>query len=683
MTKILHIIETLSLGGAARSLLATSKYSQQQSEDYEFAVVSLLPALEQPKELAKEANVTVIDHPSDEVLFREITSADIVQVHYWNNPFIVHLLCKKLPPCRLILFYHIAGDRMPQVIVPELLKLADWNIPCSPYTEKVVNTWKDRIPSDYLDRTTMIYGATDFERLKGIRPKPHEGFRVGYIGTVNFLKMHPSFVSMSSSVRVPEVKFVVCGGDSQQELLRQAKEMGTGEKFEFHGYVQNIRHILETLDVYGFPLREDTYAAAELNLQEAMYAGVPPVVFPHGGIKYLVEHGKNGLIVQTEQEYSEAIEYLYHSPDIRAELANQAQKYAKREFGAENAAKKIRKVYNEVMKSPKNPHYWGIDTHHSLLNDSINLKNLVYSDSQKTESRLFLESTGEYGKIFSDSVAPFQSLKGYLNADMKISRVSLLVYQTGLEWYLNRDSSDPRLNFWVGLYLMGLRDTQRAIVHFSNAWSNGFDHWRVLWYLRELLIIAGNKKDAERVDRMLNETHSTWKQELKRCGITVTVIEREPDDSMPGSEKVGITAGTNSPYPEPVASERQSTLMALVRSEVRLAQIINSDVAYLEMLKHLLALAQIYPGDPLLENEIAEYYYKKANFKASALWYQKALNNASHDDYTFIFTIIERLAEMGKIAEAVGYVSRNEAQLSKKPGFQELLDSLTQYASQG
>jgi len=53
-----------------------------------------------------------------------------------------------------------------------------------------------------------------------------------------------------------------------------------------------IKPVIETFDVYGYPLCADTYASGELNLQEVMYAGVPPVVFPYGGVKGLVEHDR-------------------------------------------------------------------------------------------------------------------------------------------------------------------------------------------------------------------------------------------------------------------------------------------------------------------------------------------------------------------------------------------------------
>ena len=282
--------------------------------------------------LAKEAGVAVLDHPSDDILLKEIEQAEIVQVHYWNNPRTVQLLHANLPPCRLVLYYHIAGDRLPQVIVPEVARMADWNLPCSPYTEQAIYDLGKHNPGSFSQRTTMVYDSADLSRVGNLKHNPHDGFNVGYIGTVDYVKMHPGFLSMSAAAKIPGLKFTVCGGGSQDQIRAEAQRMGVDNLFDFRGYVTDIRPILEIMDVYGYPLREDTYAAAELNLQEVMYAGIPPVVFPYGGVRYLVENDKTGIVVHSEQEYSEALEYLYHNPDVREKLAVQAKEYAEKEF---------------------------------------------------------------------------------------------------------------------------------------------------------------------------------------------------------------------------------------------------------------------------------------------------------------------------------------------------------------
>ncbi|NJN82955.1 MAG: glycosyltransferase family 4 protein, partial [Caldilineaceae bacterium] len=130
----------------------------------------------------------------------------------------------------------------------------------------------------------MVWIGTDFERLAGLQAKAHHTFNVGYIGAVDFVKMHPNFVALCGRVDVPKVRFLVYGsGGGLETLRRQAEALQVAKRFEFGGYLDDIRPLLQRLDIFGYPLCEGTYASAEMVLQEAMFAGVPPVIFDYGG----------------------------------------------------------------------------------------------------------------------------------------------------------------------------------------------------------------------------------------------------------------------------------------------------------------------------------------------------------------------------------------------------------------
>ena len=83
---------------------------------------------------------------------------------------------------------------------------------------------------------------------------------------------------------MPDARFVVCGGGGGETGLRRRFEaLGMGARVDIRGAVEDIRVPLEEFDIFGYPLAEDTYATSEKALQEAMWVGVPPVVFAHGG----------------------------------------------------------------------------------------------------------------------------------------------------------------------------------------------------------------------------------------------------------------------------------------------------------------------------------------------------------------------------------------------------------------
>ena len=124
-----------------------------------------------------------------------------------------------------------------------------------------------------------------------------------------------------------------------------------GDRFRFFGYIEDIAEVISEMDAYGYPLNENTFAAAELNLQEVMWAGLPIVSSPHGGVPFLIQHEETGLLVDNEKDYRLAMEYLYHHPAERERLGKNAAAYARQHFAPEVSADKFENLYKGSLKS--------------------------------------------------------------------------------------------------------------------------------------------------------------------------------------------------------------------------------------------------------------------------------------------------------------------------------------------
>lgn len=660
MTRIVHIIESMILGGAARSMVALAKHSSQCDNDFEHIIVSLDPATSEGLELANESGLKVLDHPSGTELKNILSNADVVQVHYWNNPTVFNFLKSDLPEMRLVIFYHIAGDRIPQVIIPEIVEMADWNVPCSPYTFEVVRSFQNRLGSDYLKRTRMVYDATDFDRIENLSVTPHDGFNVGYIGTVDYIKMHPNFLQMSAAVDIPDIKFLVCGGWKNDEIAEETLRMGIGDKFRFLGFVENITPVLSVLDVYGYPLREDTYAAAELNLQEVMFFGIPPVVFPHGGIPYLIEHEKTGLIVHSEQEYTQAIEYLYHNPKVRQSLGHEAKKYATREFGAKNAAPTLNKIFASLLAKPKTRHQWGYDMHLPLLDQKVP----AIRSEAGSASELFLQSLGEHGSVFINSASTQQPMRTRLKADSEIEKMSVLVADNGLSLYQKLDPEDRNINYWLGVYRKGHGDYTEAITHFVKAAENGFEDWRTLWNLLVLLLEQDRIQEAGQVVDLLGKRYPQWQRELIECGITPPMI--------PSKNR---TLDSSSSF-EKLITSRNRILDQLVSAELKISQFYRKQGKFNEAVTSLKKLINSYPDYQQIRIEIGDIYKEWGLLQKASVWYKKAVSGdkLSSDDK---IRLTVNLAETGAVQEAVLFLQNNQDTLQSHPDFNRVLEILS------
>lgn len=467
--KILHIIEKLSGAGPTRSLLAAAKYAKQLSLPQQHRVITLQSqAYPVALLLAKQAGVSVIRQPTLADIQAEINQADIVQVHFWNSPQLYEFLYADLPPMRLLLWFKILGNYPPQVITQELLNFADWVIPTSPDTLQlpIFRTIKP---------IQTIPGIADFERLNSFQTRPHSGFNVGYIGTVNFSKMHPNYIPMHAAIEIPNVQFIVCGGTNEQ-LQQQAEQLGVAGKFHFKGYVENIKAVLAEVDVFGYPLCQDTYATSEKSLQEAMYVGIPPVVFPHGGVRNLVEDGETGLIVDSEQEYQQAIEYLYRHPEVRQRLGNNARQFMRKQFSPENAVRQFEEIYQQLKERPKR-------------------QRQLYDFSLKpSPAQLFIRSLGESAPEFGQSLLA-DDINDLLAADQVIASASTLLAkgEGGVIQYRNYYPDDCFLRFWSGLILHQEARYAQAIAEWQAAIELGFQHWRIYWYLAQAFTQLGDE----------------------------------------------------------------------------------------------------------------------------------------------------------------------------------------------
>lgn len=494
--KILHIIHQLSPGGATRSAIAIAKYSAQLG-NFQHHIISLRPSTDPvPLELAQAAGMTVINCPDKSQRDREIASADIVHIHFWNNPDIYDLLTSELPPCRLLIWFHIAGDHPPHIITQELVEYADFAVPCNPYSAELP-VFQNLSPEVRLEKVGMVYDAADFTRVENIQPQPHDTFNVGYIGTVYFTKMHPNYVPMSAKIDIPNVKFIVCGGRTIENYLKQqAQNLGALARFDFRGYVEDIKSIIEILDVYGYPLCEDTYAAAELNLQEVMYAGIPPVVFPYGGVKRLVVDNFTGLIVHSELEYKQAIEYLYHHPEERQRLGQNARVYAQQIFGAENAAKQINPIYDRLLKLPKTqkpgfskkPGLLEEKPGFSLLQQPVTFNDLIGNPFKLSGAELFIKSLGSTAPQFKTSMTS-DNIQELFDSDRQISESSKLIYTLGGGGLLDYQAfypNDGYLRLWAGLVWQRLGQYKQALADLLAAINLGCNHWRVSWYIAQI-----------------------------------------------------------------------------------------------------------------------------------------------------------------------------------------------------
>lgn len=383
--KVLHL--TTHVGGGVGTVVLNYLKEAKSSSSYSHTVFALGYTEERSRQMIEKHRLNYKDnmHTQIEEIVVAIEQSDIVLVHWWNHPLIYDFLIRnKIPNSRIIIWSHVAGFNPPHVFTKKLLEYPDlfvFTTPISKETEEVKRLGRDR-----MTKTKVVVATGGIETGKKVKQKRHKGFQVGYIGTVDYAKLHPDFLHLCKEIGIPNSKFIVCGGSNEDAIRKEAMKLGLGEKITFTGVVKEIGKYLSSFDVFGYPLAPNHYGACDQTLIESMAAGVVPVVFDNRMEKSMIKNGVNGIVVKDENGYIKAVETLYKNKKLRDRLSRNAKIHAENRFSISKLVKDWENIFNKMIKERRSVHAWPTAK-----------KNFSASD-------VFIESLGKYGGVFKKNI---------------------------------------------------------------------------------------------------------------------------------------------------------------------------------------------------------------------------------------------------------------------------------------
>lgn len=490
MKKILHITTHLG-GGPGRLLLNTAFHSTCQGK-FSHEIICLDYANDEALELASKFDLNVIDKAEHNVICEKAKNADIVHIDWWNHPLMFKFLCwTQLPAVRIMIWAHTSGYQPPHVFSRELINYSDLFVFSTPHSFESPDIKK--LPEDIIEnKIRMVHSSAGLERVRDVYPKPHDRFNIGYIGTVDSYKIHPDFVRINAAANIPNVKFIVCGGNNEDAYRQQSIRLGVHDKFDFKGYVKDIKSVLENLDIFGYPLARNNYGTTDQALIEAMGAGVPPVVLSYSAERYLVEHGRTGLIAKSEQEYTAALEYLYRNPGIRKKLSENARRVAEEKLSVSKTTKNIEELYDAMLAKEKRSKF------------PLSGKFFPTPRSTPSGAQIFVTSLGNWGRPFYISMSSSND-EEILMAEKSISESSKILRaptRGSIRHYKKFFPRDIYLNLWSALVLLKDGKYNEAL-DLLNLIEEKYNHWRIFWYRAQAAKRAGRddlyNRDINRV----------------------------------------------------------------------------------------------------------------------------------------------------------------------------------------
>ena len=479
---ILHITPHLS-GGLERVLLSVLKYANQKKSKFlhEIIITDKNHIKNYTKKKFLKYKKYLHTGKKNNFIIKKISEADIIQVEYWNHPKVYEFLANfRIPSCRLVLCSHINGFSRPQIITKNAVDFSDIFLSATKATRKHPLFISKR-NIDRRRKLKFVNYPVDFKRFGKILPKSHNGFNVSYIGSLNYSKLHKNFLKMSNAINLPKANIIICGDGSDRSKIEKESKKYTKTKFQFRGFVENLKNILKITDVLGYPLNKNHYGSGEQAVIEAMYSKIPVVAFANHAEKEIIQNSKTGILVKNKKEYVQAIKYLYQNPQKRKKIGLNAHKHILLNLSPSVSFGNLDKVYKKLMRSKKKLR-------------SFRTRILKKNDNNKNfGSELFIESLGTKGKEFLKS---YQNLGKKINKKnnevIKNAEIELKVQTKGsLFQYLYFYPKDPYLNFWAGLMSLNKknifkRNYKSSYVYFKKASKLDAKNKEFLYYLKNI-----------------------------------------------------------------------------------------------------------------------------------------------------------------------------------------------------
>lgn len=182
---------------------------------------------------------------------------------------------------------------------------------------------------------------------------PHNNQRVLFVGRLGERKGVDDFIAAAELIgrERRNVEFFIVGeGPLRSQLERKSASSLIAQQIHFVGWKSRteIRELYRSSAVFVFP---SWYEAAPLTLLEAMACGLPIVSTPVGNAHELIQHNRNGLLVQVgkPEQIAEQVILLLQNEKFRNELGKQARATVERQYSVGESCRRTLDVYTQVL----------------------------------------------------------------------------------------------------------------------------------------------------------------------------------------------------------------------------------------------------------------------------------------------------------------------------------------------
>jgi glycosyltransferase involved in cell wall biosynthesis len=177
------------------------------------------------------------------------------------------------------------------------------------------------------------------QQLRARLGLPQEGKIVIYTGRLVSYKGLPLLMRVWWEIQAEHsdatLVLVGSGGldieNCEAELREFVVENNLQERVIFTGAVQNVQEYLQAADIFVFPTEKEAFG---ISVIEAMACGLPVIATQIGGIKGIICHDQDGLLIESGsyRQLREALELLVENPPHALKLGTEALRTARMRY---------------------------------------------------------------------------------------------------------------------------------------------------------------------------------------------------------------------------------------------------------------------------------------------------------------------------------------------------------------
>lgn len=211
------------------------------------------------------------------------------------------------------------------------------------------------------EKITLVPNAIDLRRFspgtisrKESRESlglPPDAPVIAGVGRLNPQKNFALFLDIAAALapRFPDLRFLLAGEGPEEVMLRQkAAALGLADRVVFSGYVADTRKVYVASDFLLMPSR---FEGLPMTLLEAMAMGLPVVASRLDGIAEVVEDGREGFLVKCSDTagFVERCAGLLENPAKSSEFAAHARAKIEACFSVERMTSAVEAIYDRFL----------------------------------------------------------------------------------------------------------------------------------------------------------------------------------------------------------------------------------------------------------------------------------------------------------------------------------------------